>query len=688
MVRLCLNGIVKNEAARIERMLDSVGQFINCVILVDTGSTDDTKEKIARWCAAQKIPCHLPDVPFHNWSQARNAALAHARTYYVNACDKTGTEPFDYLLLCDADMEIKVADRSVFDGLTGPSYEVFQYAGSCHYKNTRLVKVDQPGEYRGVTHEYFDIPTGGTLPDSSVFFIDHADGANRPEKFKRDIKLLRAGLKDEPHNERYMFYLANSYRDAGKPDQAATWYKRRVDAGGWAEEQWQAQRYYAHCLRDMGDMDGFIAATLKAYQMRPSRAESVYDLAHHYREKGDNALGAMFAEATCAIPYSHDALFVDDMVHTVGGLEELSICGFYQDNTRAAGFRATDKLSLMKTPYVNARELARNNMFHYLRPLIEYCPSFKWQKVEWTPPFDGWTCMNPSITRHGSALVMNMRTVNYRMDDRGRYLIKDVYDDGTTGCNATAANPIHTRNWLLTLQRTVTPGDGVTGYTVARADEIMNPAGFPCEFPLVIGFEDMRLFQWNNDLWASATVRQYQKSGECVQFRARIDQKDGDFPRLVDAVPMLRQPQATEKNWAPWPRFGGRLCFMYQQGHVVDELGADVIKHNNPMYMTDLRGGSQIIPFSVGWLSLVHEARPLPTEPYKRFYWHRFVYYDWNGAVKRISAPFVLNDRTIEFVAGMCSEGDKLLISYGYKDEEARLASVSYDDVRELLGIQ
>jgi glycosyltransferase involved in cell wall biosynthesis len=670
MVRFCLNGIVKNEADRIERMLESVAPFLAYVVMVDTGSTDDTKAKIERFCEAKHIPCQLFDTEFVDFSQARNAALAHARAVW---CE---TQAFDYLMLVDADMELKVSYPHVFDGLTGPSYDIYQYAGAVHYQNRRLLKADQFGQYLGVTHEYLDVATAGCLPELAVRFIDHADGSNRVDKFKRDVRLLRHGLRDEPNNVRYMFYLAQSYRDAGSPANAAMWYKRRVAAGGWDEEVWQAQCNYAACLRSMGKYDAFVTETMKAYQMRPSRAESVYDLAKYFREKGENALAVLFAETGVAIPPSKDALFVNDMVYQTGCLEEMSIAGFYVPGKETAGANATYKLATMRTPYWQARETARNNMFYYLKPLVEHCPSFTWRSIDWVPPVEGWTCMNPSITTMNGSLVMNMRTVNYRMDEQGRYLVRGVYDDGTLGCNANAENPINTRNWLLRV---------LPDLMVAGAQEIKPPVHMAIEFPLVVGFEDVRLFEWGKELHGSATVRQIARDGQCEQVRFQIEDWDSD-PRIgLRFTRMLREPRVAEKNWSPWVR-GSTLKFMYQPGFVVDKYGATEAINDTGLHSIDLRGGTQLVPFRSGWLSVVHEARQLPGSA-KRYYWHRFVWYDDKGALQHMSVPFVFNERAIEFAAGMTwLDASRLVISYGFKDEEARLGTILDTDVERMLG--
>ena len=72
---ICLNMIVKNEMANLERCLTSVADHIDCWVIADTGSTDGTQDFIKSFFAARNLPGELHSVPFHNFEQARNAAL-------------------------------------------------------------------------------------------------------------------------------------------------------------------------------------------------------------------------------------------------------------------------------------------------------------------------------------------------------------------------------------------------------------------------------------------------------------------------------------------------------------------------------------------------------------------------------------------------------------------------------------
>src|SRR5277367_447267 len=112
---LCLNMIVRNEMTNIERCLGAVAHYIDCWVIGDTGSTDGTQDFIRSFFAARKIPGELHSFPFHNFEQARNAALD---------CAYASPLAYDYLLLDDADMELMVEDRNFRTKLAAPSYSL------------------------------------------------------------------------------------------------------------------------------------------------------------------------------------------------------------------------------------------------------------------------------------------------------------------------------------------------------------------------------------------------------------------------------------------------------------------------------------------------------------------------------------------------------------------------------------
>jgi glycosyltransferase involved in cell wall biosynthesis len=126
--------IVKNEMANLERCLGSVADHIDCWVIGDTGSTDGTQDFIKSFFAARNLPGELHSIPFHNFEQARNAALD---------CAYASPLAYDYLLFDDADMELVVEDHGFRDKLDAPGYQLLQRTDSgLTYWNTRLVRRD------------------------------------------------------------------------------------------------------------------------------------------------------------------------------------------------------------------------------------------------------------------------------------------------------------------------------------------------------------------------------------------------------------------------------------------------------------------------------------------------------------------------------------------------------------------
>ena len=63
--KICLNMIVKNEEPVIERCLATVKPYIDYWVIVDTGSTDNTMEKIRNFM--KDVPGELHECPWQNF---------------------------------------------------------------------------------------------------------------------------------------------------------------------------------------------------------------------------------------------------------------------------------------------------------------------------------------------------------------------------------------------------------------------------------------------------------------------------------------------------------------------------------------------------------------------------------------------------------------------------------------------
>lgn len=350
MQRVCLNMIVKNEARVIKRCLDSVRPFITHWVIVDTGSTDGTQALIRRELA--ELPGELHERPWKNFGYNRSEALRLAEG------------KADYVLIMDADEVLEVPPGFRLPELVADQYRLLHRHRSSPetaWELGTLVKMSLPWRYEGVLHEGIvcDAPhRSESLRGPTVWgYFDSARNVDPIAKYANDARILEAALLEEPNNARYVFYLGQSYRDCGKLEQAIEAYERRVAMGGWGEEV-----YFAQCqVGTLGERSGWdwsrvLAAYLRAYELRRSRAESLCVCASHYRLTKEWALAELFARAAVAIPRPADILFVDDTVYAWRALDELAIATYYvgkRDESRALNER------LLAEGHLPASERAR-----------------------------------------------------------------------------------------------------------------------------------------------------------------------------------------------------------------------------------------------------------------------------------------------------------------------------------------
>lgn len=305
--RVCLNMIVKNESAIIERCLASTLGVIDCYVICDTGSTDDTVAIITSFFDRHGIPGEIVHTTFRDFSQARNEALVAAQTSSMD---------FDFILLTDADMELQIISPDWSTELTGPAHIIVQktHAG-LEYPNLRVLAKNLPCKYVGVTHEYVDLQGAHASAVSGLVFMDHAMGSNRVEKYDRDVRLLKEGLEAEPDNYRYVFYLANTYFDSGRLREAIECYEKRTTMGGYLEEVFISKYRIGRAYLALGEEANFIKQMLDTFDEYPHRAETIHAVAQHALNKSQHHLALGFAQMGMQVEKPVYALFVEGDVY-------------------------------------------------------------------------------------------------------------------------------------------------------------------------------------------------------------------------------------------------------------------------------------------------------------------------------------------------------------------------------------
>src|SRR5262249_30951583 len=215
---LCM--IVKNEEANLADCLGSVAGLFDEMIIVDTGSTDRTKE------IALSFGAKVFDFPWiDHFAAARNESLEHATGVWVFWMDGDDGLPLDQkerfraLMAGLKDENAAYVVKCVCDGEPGASPTVVDHV--------RLFRNRPDVRWEHRVHEQI-LPairrTNGTVrrADGSVRHVGYADPALRGKKQERDLRLLRLELEEMPNHPFTLFNLGSVLRDQGKYTEAVS----------------------------------------------------------------------------------------------------------------------------------------------------------------------------------------------------------------------------------------------------------------------------------------------------------------------------------------------------------------------------------------------------------------------------------------------------------------------------------
>ena len=281
-------------------------------VICDTGSTDGTQSIIRNRLAG--VPGELHEDTWCDFGHNRSLSLTRARG------------KAEYLLMINADETLSL-HPALPQRLTADAY-LIRFEGPTDYALPLLIRGDIEWCFKGVTHEYLDSPRPATyahLPSARI--RHHFDGGMRWAKYDRDIRALTQALEEDPTNSRYMFYLAQSFRDVGLGYQALGWYQKRAAAGDGTEEAWYAAYQVARLAEESAaPWVTVLEAYLRAFARRPSRLEPILPIVRHYRQSGQYDLALFFASFHERTPYPDDILFIERSVYTYEMALEQVLC--------------------------------------------------------------------------------------------------------------------------------------------------------------------------------------------------------------------------------------------------------------------------------------------------------------------------------------------------------------------------
>jgi tetratricopeptide (TPR) repeat protein len=739
MAKVCLNMIVKNESKIILRLLKSVLPYIDTYCICDTGSTDDTIKIIETFFSSSNpgITGKIVFEPFKDFGHNRSFALEACRTLDA-----------DYILLLDADMIFWVNPdfdlKQFLQSNNSDVYTIFQGSDTYYYNNSRMVRnirkingnqtennesESSSYSYWGVTHEYLKCPNNvkkGSFERSKVFIKDIGDGGCKTDKFERDVALLKQGLIDNPNNDRYTFYLANSYKDAGQYDNAIETYKKRIALKNWFEEVWYSYYCIGNCFKHKKDMVSAVYWWLEAYNYFPDRIENLYEIINHYRIAGKNRLAYEYyilAAKSRNKNKNPEYLFLQKDIYSYKLDFELSIVGYYHNDEKYD--LAKISMEIMSDPNVE-KNISNNVLSNFkfftvsLKDIV--AGSLKNEKshsnktiinqnvdkllkvgesiAEIQPDLLSgvFNTSTPSICYLGKdkrKLAVNVRYVNYKINDKGGY------DNGShiTTKNVVAIFDISKPDWI-------------------KKDEFLLNYNEDLDNRYV-GLEDIRLF---SNLAANTTtaatvatttvattvVNNQPRSilkNDVLYFNANRGLEAGkmcietgmidlNIKNTISKIIKKDGQNDIEKNWVMFSAYDKNtdvscIYMIYNWfplviGQTQNENKFTTTKElKTPGFFKNIRGSTNGVNIGNEIWFICHTV----SYEDRRYYYHIFVVLDSTTLeLKRYSRYFTFEKNKVEYTLGFIQlEDASFLIGYSLMDRETKYININKADIENLM---
>ncbi|WP_337995214.1 glycosyltransferase family 2 protein [Paenibacillus qinlingensis] len=269
-ISLCL--IVKNEEKTLRSCLSSVAKAVDEIIIVDTGSTDQTKS------IASSFTDRIYDFKWiDDFSAARNFAFRQATKDYIlwlDADDILKEEDGNKLIALKADLASSVDSVTMFYNYAFDEFGTPTF----RFKRNRLVKRENQFKWHGAIHEYLEV--SGNIVDSDIT-VTHC---RIHTKNDRNLKIFQNRLlRGETFTPRDLYYYANELKDHNKYPKAIIYYNKFLATGkGWVEDEISSCSNLADCYNELGNSKMELQSIFRSFQYNSPRAEFCCRLGYYF----------------------------------------------------------------------------------------------------------------------------------------------------------------------------------------------------------------------------------------------------------------------------------------------------------------------------------------------------------------------------------------------------------------------
>ena len=226
--KVAVSMIVKNESQYIRRCLESIKDMVDEIVIVDTGSTDSTKE------ICKQYTDKIYDFKWNdNFSDARNFALSKV------------SKDMDWVLRLDGDEEFpQYCKMNLYNTIQNGQSDVYIFPITnilsvnppkhVLSKTARLFRNVEGIKYSGIVHEEIDDSVKALKLkvanfDGSIVHYGYLKNANTlDQKFKFYEKLALKEIEKDPNNFKPYYTLAAHYCYLKQYDKATEYYGKSL----------------------------------------------------------------------------------------------------------------------------------------------------------------------------------------------------------------------------------------------------------------------------------------------------------------------------------------------------------------------------------------------------------------------------------------------------------------------------
>jgi glycosyltransferase involved in cell wall biosynthesis len=364
-----LSIIVKNESKVIERMLNSVYHILDYYCVIDTGSTDGTQDIIIKFFEEKGIPGEVIDHPWVNFEDARNTAIKAIE----GKCDYGFWIDADEQLMIEPSFNKEIFKRNL---ATCDGANVKIYYGGQNYFRMQFFKTGIGWYWYGPVHEVLirdeedtDIASVEGLsvlvtPDGNSWTAE-----TQQQKYEGHAKILEDYVaKDEKKDPRWLFYLAQSYRDANTPEnykKSIEWYQKRIDVGG---GYWEEVYFSSLMVANLKSMLGYpkpevIEGFLSCGKHNLFRTEHLMPIIAYYHSIKEYEIAYIYGlrvmQTAGKSPFPNATLFVDESAYTWKSYDLHSLSCWYSGRKAEAKAVYTKLMEAVKRGIVPQDQVAR-----------------------------------------------------------------------------------------------------------------------------------------------------------------------------------------------------------------------------------------------------------------------------------------------------------------------------------------